>query len=395
MSPSRTNPCVSPAHPKSPSKKVQYLYRTHKIALDPTPEHERLLTHTADYARAAQNWALCCHKDGEKAKEEPTIKTLHRKWNDIKASKYPWGKDLSQSAAKYAIDALDHGIRAGKDRRLANGAPRFHSKTRRSAFRIGDGTDRVRCQGQEIKLPGIGSVRMRESLRLSGGLHKVSIKREAGRWFACLTVKLQKPERSDRRPGTVSIGVDVGIRNMVVCSDGTVYEQYPSRKTARRVKHQERKIRRYKKQLARQALGSARRERTVLKLQKARYRIKCARDDAQHKAATEVVGRADAVGIEELDVRAMQKGDEQRSPGQISGAAMSAMLYKLTYRCEAAGIRLVKAGRYFASSQLCSVCGRGQKMNMGKKEYRCPCGSVLDRDVNAAVNLKPRASATA
>ena len=289
MNPSRTNPCVSPAPSKSSPKKVQYLYRTHTIALDPTPGQERLLTQTADYARAAQNWALRCYKDDEKAEQEATIDTLKHKWNDIKASKYPWGKDLSQKAATCAIDALGHGIRAEKDRRLANGAPRFHSKTRRAAFRIGDGTDRVRCQGESIELPSIGSVRMRESLRLPGTLCKVTIKREAGRWFACLTVKLQKPERSDRRPGTVPIGVDVGIRNMLVCSDGTVYEQYPSRKTARRVKHQERKIRRYKKQLARQALGGARRERTVLKLQKARYRIKCARDDAQHKAATEAV----------------------------------------------------------------------------------------------------------
>ena len=320
MHPSRTHTSVSPAHPRSSPTKVQYLYRTHKVALDPTAEQLRLLTRHADYARAAYNSSLRCYKDGKKAVHEPIIDALQRKWQAIKASKYPWGsKDLSQSAAKYAIDALGHAIRAAKDRRLANGVPRFHSKTRKAAFRIGDRTERVRCQGQEIKLPGIGSVRMRESLRLPGGLHKVTIKREGGHWFACLTVKFRKPERSDRRPGTVPIGVDVGIRKMLVCSDGTVYEQYPNRKTARRVKHQERKIRRYKKQLARQALGSARRERTVLKLQKARYRIKWARDDAQHKAATEVVGRAGAVGVEALGARAMTQGTEQRSPGQISG----------------------------------------------------------------------------
>ena len=114
MSPSRINPCVSPAPSKSPPRKADYLFRTHKIALDPTPGQERLLTQTADYARAAQNWALCCYKDGEKAEQEPTIDTLKCKWNDIKAPKYPWGKELSQKAATCAIDALGHGIRAGK-----------------------------------------------------------------------------------------------------------------------------------------------------------------------------------------------------------------------------------------------------------------------------------------
>ena len=73
---------------------------------------------------------------------------------------------------------------------------------------------------------------MRESLRLLGGLHKVTIKREGGHWFACLTVKFRKPKRS-ARPGAAAIGVDVGIRNMLACADGTVYEHYPSRKAAR------------------------------------------------------------------------------------------------------------------------------------------------------------------
>ena len=270
----------------------------------------------------------------------------------------------------------------------------YHSKIWHTAFRIGNKVERVRCQDQFVQLPGIGEVRMCEPLRLPGSLQKVTIKCEGGRWFASLTVKVTKEKRSDRL-GRTPIGVDVGIRNMLVCSDGTVYEQYPSDKTKRRVKRQERKIRRYNKQLAEQVLGSVRRERTALKIQKARYRIKCAREDSQHKAATDVVGKASTVGIEAADFFGMTQGTEQRSPGQISGAAMSAMLYKLAYRCEAAGIGLTRADRYFPSSQLCSNCGKYQKMPMGKKEYTCPCGLVLGRDVNAAVNLKPPANTAA
>ena len=94
MSPSRINPCVSPAPSKSPPRKADYLFRTHKIALDPTPAQERLLTQTADYARAAQNWALCCYKDGEKAEQEPTIDTLKCKWNDIKGIEVSVGQGV-------------------------------------------------------------------------------------------------------------------------------------------------------------------------------------------------------------------------------------------------------------------------------------------------------------
>ena len=398
----RTLPSVSPAHPKSTPERDDYLYRTHKVALDPTPDEERLLTHTADYYRAAYNWGLRCYldekkdekKDGKKAKKELTKETLQSKWNAIKGSKYPWGKRMSQKVADYAFDALIHAIRAGENPHLKNTAPRFHSKTRHTTFRIGDRNDRVHCQGQYIELPRIGKIRMCEPLRLSGSLQKVTIKREAGRWFACLAVKVQRVERPDR-PGRAPIGVDVGIRNMLVCSDGTVYEQYPSDKTKRRVKYQERKIRRFKKQLACQILGSARRQRLALRLQEARYRIKRARDDSQHKAATEIVDGASAVGSETLNALGMTQGTAQRSPGQLSGAAMIAMLSKLEDRCEDAGIKLTKADPFFPSSQLCSGCGRGQKMPMGKKEYRCPCGLVLDRDFNAAVNLEPPADAAA
>ena len=121
----------------------------------------------------------------------------------------------------------------------------------------------------------------------------------------------------------------------------------------------------------------------MLKLQKARYRIKWARDDAQHKAATEVVGRAGAVGVEALGARAMTQGTRQRSPGQISGAAMSALLYKLTYRCEAAGIRLTRADRYFPSSQLCSRLRQAPEDAHGQEGVQVPlrrgAGSRLQR----------------
>ena len=394
MRPSRNKPSVSASSPMSTRQKTGYLYlyRTHKVALDPTPGQECLLTRTADYARAAYNWGLRSYMDGKNGGQEPTIDELRRQWNAIKGSKFTWGKQLAQKAADYAFDALGHATQACKNPSLENTVPRFHSKAWHAAFRIGDRNERVHCQAQYVQLPRIGKVRMCEPLHLSGSLQKVAIKREAGRWFACLTVKLRKPKRPHRL-GRTAIGIDVGIRNMVVCSDGAMYEQYPSNRTKRRVKRQERKIRRCNKQLAGQVLGSARRERTVLKIQKARFRIECAREDSQHKAATDIIDRASAVGIETPDFLGMTKGRAERSPGQLSGGAMSAMLYKLTYRCDAAGIRLTRANRYFPSSQLCSKCGKRQKMPVGKKEYRCRCGLVLDRDLNAAANLKPQADA--
>ena len=362
--PSRTTPCVSPTHPRSSPEQDEYLFRTHKIALDPAPGQERLLTQTADYARAAYNWALRCYKDGKKAGQNPTIDTFQRKWNDIKALKYPWGKDLSQSAAKYAIDALGHGIRAGKDHRRTNGVPRFHSRTRKNAFRIGDGTNRVRCEDQRIVLPAIGSVRMRHKLRFKdGGIVMVTIKREAGRWYACVTVRRQKPK--ERRHSDV-VGVDVGIRNMAVSSDGKTYPHHPSAKAKRRQKHQERKVKRYAEQAARQLPGSARRLRTLRKLERARCRIRWRRDDIQCKAAADIVGDKRLIVVETLDVRGMRE-EKKGMSREITRAAMHGMQQKLAVRCEANGAQFMKARPDFPSTQLCSRYGRRQKMPLGKK----------------------------
>lgn len=366
------------------------MYRTHKIALDPTAGQRAVLQQHADHARRAYNWALRRYNDGKKAGGEPTIDTLKRKWNELKALKYPWAKALSQNGAEYAIEALGFGIRTAKDRRLANATPRFRSRTRRTAFRIVNTGNRVRCEGRSIdlSLPGIGAIRARQELRYKDGrIVRVTVTREAGRWYACVTVKRPKPPM--RRHGSVA-GVDVGIRNMAASSDGRTYSHFPAAKDKRRQKRQERKVRRYEMQAARQARGSARRLRTLRRLDRARLRIRWRRDDVQRKAAADIVGDNRLVVGETLDVRGMRE-ERKGMAGEITRAAMHGMQQKVALRCEATGAEFLKARGDFPSTQLCSVCGRRQKMPLGKRwndTYACRCGLQLDRDFNAALNLR-------
>ena len=362
------------------------IMRTHKTKLNPTPTQERLLTQQADYTRAAYNWALRRHKDGEAAGQEPTQDELHREWKAIRSSKYPWGRNLSQHAATHAIKALKHGIKAWKDKKRNNLEPRFHSRTRKNAFRVGNEMRDVSCTNKRIKLPNIGSVRMREVLRLEGSIRMVTIKREAGHWFACVTVEMRSP--APRRRGT-TVGVDVGIRRMATSSDGTIYPKYAGTEaTKRRQKHEEDRIRCYTEHLGRRTLGSARRQRVILKLEKVRYRVRCRRDDEQRKVAADIARKGGRVGMETLNVRGMMEKNK-RMAKEISRAAMGGMGRKIVQGCEAAGVEVVKAGRYFPSSRRCSQCNALQDMPLGKEEYKCShCGFVLDRDDNASRNLK-------
>ena len=359
------------------------MIRTHKIALDPTPRQARRLAQHAGYARVAYNHALADFKDGLDKGEWRTHYQLRPRWNQVKRARYPWCRDLSQNAAKYAIIALGDAVKAWRNDRQENRFPRFKSRRGKAAFRADNGPGTVNACGRRIRLPRIGSLRMREALRFDGVVLECTVKRDAGRWFACVCVE-DGTEAPEARDGLV-VGVDMGVKTLATCSDGTVYAN-PRAEAAQR-----RKVRRYNKALARSLRihgrhkASRRRQRTRHRLAVAHYKAACLRSDAQHKASTEIVRRAACVVVEDLNVRDMVKN--RRLARAVSDAGMSGFIGKLKYKCEAAGVRFMQADRWFASTKLCCGCGQVQAMPLNVRTYACDCGVSLDRDLNAARNL--------
>ena len=151
------------------------MIRTHKIALAPTPGQARRLAQHAGYARLAYNHALADFKHGLEEGEWRTHYALRPHWNQVKQSLYPWCHDLSQNAAKYAIIALGDAVRAWRSDSRKNRFPRFKSRRGKAAFRADNGPGTVRSQGRRIRLPGIGSLRMREALRFDGGVLECTV----------------------------------------------------------------------------------------------------------------------------------------------------------------------------------------------------------------------------
>ena len=139
MHPSQTNPPVSPSRPESLPEEDRDIIRTHKIALRTTRRQRRLLKQHADYARFAYNWTLRYFKGMFDAGEAYPTSMLFPVWESAKASACPWGRKLSQSAAKYAVYALNEAIDPSKDKRRANQSPMFHSRHEKTAFRADQG----------------------------------------------------------------------------------------------------------------------------------------------------------------------------------------------------------------------------------------------------------------
>ena len=363
-----------------PNSKQHLLARTHKIALKPSPAQRHRLAQHADYARDAYNWTLAHFKESQKAGKPCPVSMLFPMWEHHRAPAYPRSTTLCQSAAQHAVYALGDAIERWQDNAQDNEFPRFHRQDHKPSFRADQGARTVRCEGKRIVLPGIGRVRMFEPLRYEGDILTVTVTHEALRWLACVTVRI-KP--SPAGPGDEIIGVDVGLDPIAACSDGTRYEIPEALRAVRR------QIGRYRRQLARQVQGSARHERVWRQLQDARCRARRLRDAVQHRAAKAIVAKARLVVMESLDVCGMMRQGGRYLAGGIARAAMSALQQKVAYRCAAAKVTLLKTPADFPSTRRCSRCGALREMPLKQRVYECGrCSLVIDRDDNAALNLK-------
>ena len=245
-------------------------------------------------------------------------------------------------------------------------------------------------------LPRIGRVKLHEpGTRLAGRVAAgtarvlgVPVRFDRGRWFAAFTVgqDISRPAPAD--PDAV-VGVDLGIKTLAVLSTG---EQIPN---ARHLGKSLRKVRRLSRTMSRRQ-GPDRRtrpqpsnrwHRAAAALGKAQGRVADQRRDALHKATTDLTGRFGTVVVEDLNVRGMLANS--RLARHVADAPFAEFRRQVEYKTTWRGGRVITADRWFASSKTCSGCGTAKtKLALSERTYVCTaCGLVLDRDVNAAVNL--------
>src|SRR5262245_51401259 len=157
-----------------------------KIALDPTPAQRRYFARACGTARFADNWALGEWRRQYKAGEKPNDTSLRRELNQLKRENVPWMYDVTKAAVQEAIIDLGSAFRAFFEKR--GRYPRFKRKDGRASFCAANEAGTVRAEGERIKLPVIGWVRMREAVRFSGQLKRATVWYEGDRWFVALMV---------------------------------------------------------------------------------------------------------------------------------------------------------------------------------------------------------------
>ena len=370
------------------------MLRTHRIALKPTAEQESQFKQHAGYAHFAYNWALGEFQAGLDLGDWLTERTLRPRWNKVKGMIAPWGGDLSQNAAKYAVIDLGQAaerwgeyrrrVKSGRPSGRRVGFPRYKRRKHEQGFRADNGPDTVRVDGKAVILPWIGRVVMVERLRFTGSIREMTINRTAGVWFACFCVE-DGQEAPSVKEGP-AIGVDVGLGTMATCSDGRTVENPQALPSGlKRLRRVDQAIARSRRVHGRNN-HSHRRERLYDRRRKLHARIVNVRNDHHHKATTAIAKSGGRV-VETLNVSGMLRN---RSLARaIADAGMSGFLQKLEYKCRWYGVEYVKADPWLSSSRLCSACGwKKEDLTLSHREWRCGgCGELNNRDANAAKNL--------
>ena len=380
-------------------------YMAVKVRLDPTPRQERRMASHAGAARFAYNAGLAHVKEAIGGGEPPEWShySLRRWWNANKgelavnqATGEVWWDQNSKEAYSGALRDLARGFsnwsksRNGQRKGKRVGFPKFKSKNTTMRFAYSTGfTAPTASDPYGLKLPRIGRVHCMENVheRISGAhLIRITVSRRAGCWYASLTVE-REPTAPATAPKLGAVGVDLGVKNLATLSDSTVIPN--PRALGARLKA----LRKAQKALSRKVKGSVRREKAKERVARLHARVADVRADAINKATTMIAGTYSAVCVEDLNVAGMVKNHNLAR--SVSDAALGEFRRQLEYKTARTGAVLCVVDRWFPSSKTCSNCGVVKaKLSLSERVFNCnACGLSMDRDLNAAINIKVAGSA--
>ena len=372
--------------------------KSFRIEIKPTKKQLDLIIKSCNVSRYAYNWML-----GKKISERSALESLakmydldkvpsihgsaidwHKEWVEFKKDK-PWITEVSKCCGQEALRDLETAFK-NFFKKLSK-FPKFKKKGQKDSFRV-DG--KLYIDYNTIQIPNIGKVRLKEcgyAIDKKIKLSSATISRDVDRWFVSFHIKdgLVIPKLQDLKNITSQeiIGIDLGIKELAVTSDGQTFEN------PKAYKKYLKKLKFCQRRLARKKKGSNSRKKAVLKLAKVHRKIKNVRKDNTNKMTTSVVKtKPKLIVIEELKVKNMMKN--HKLAGSISDASFGEIKRQFEYKSSWNGIHLVKAPQFYASSKFCSCCGKKNKeLKLSDREWVCQsCDTKHDRDFNASQNLK-------
>jgi putative transposase len=370
--------------------------QAYKFRLYPTRKQQECLQWTLDRARELYNAALQERRDAyrmagkhinyyDQANQLPAIKAIREEYKDIHSQVL---QDVLRKADK-AFQAFFARCKRGD----TPGYPRFKGRNQFDSFTYPQGGYSL-THDHRVCLSKIGAIKIKLHREIKGTVKTCTIKREGDCWYVVFACEV---EHEPLEANNEAIGIDLGLLHFATLSDGSVIEN------PRYYRRAEKKLERLHQSLARKKRGSIRRHKAVKQVGKAHRKVANQRKDFLHKASHALVNSYGLLVFEALQPANMSKRPKPKQDEQgnyvPNGATSKAGLNKsivdagwamfkqfCTYKAEEAGRTVLIVNPKF-TSQICSGCGTVKQKELSERWHSCECGTELNRDHNAAINI--------
>ena len=386
----------------------------HRIQLMPNNKQRTYFRKAIGCCRLAYNWGLeewkRRYKEGERG---ITGRKLLNSFNSIRKKEFPFTYEITKCATSHAFDDLQKAYdnffahRANyptkRKKKKYNGSFYLSNDKIKLSFTHEDmkllkkNAHNEKCKHQYICIPKLGYVKMAEKIRFNGKIMNVRISQEGEKFFASFQVQITEEEyyRTHKKANAEkhgAVGIDLGLKEAMAISDNILI------KNPRTLRKHQRKITKLSRQLSKRQHARTKQERMqgikrsnnykklALRLNKEHQHITNIRKDFTQKVTTILTTTYKAIAIEDLNVEGMQKNHKLAK--SVYDMAFYELRRQIEYKAEWNKVQVEVADRWFASSKTCHVCGHKRDLTLKDRIYICPhCGTVIDRDINAALNL--------
>ena len=375
-----------------------YRYNARKIELRLNEEQKKIFNQAFGYSRYIYNKALDGWKRMYEAWKEDSSKNKPNNRNvrdELKVFKEDWEEDQLKMVMETSVEDLAKAFNMMwkecgkypkyKSRRNQKDSCRFYRKNEYSLQVKGEKANKLKVQGTT------SLIHMKESLHLKEGhtIQEVTISKRADRYYAGIIIRYPQDEKKPYKDDSY-IGIDLGVKDFAIINDDKgLYKKYKS--LSQKLIPLHKRIEIYDKILSRKDYGSRNYEKARTKLSRTHERICNIRKDYLHKISTHITKKYKYICIEDLKVSNMIKNKNLSK--YISEQGWREFRTMLEYKAERYNCKIIVSDRWFPSSQICSCCGNvlqgKDKLRLSQRVYHChECNNKIDRDYNAAVNLK-------